>query len=299
MELGQMLAQSGKVVDLGRETYEVHGHCAVTGDRTITGNGAVIKHFPHDERWCPCLIVRGTGTRLEGDVRIVGRMPDGNRYDSDREAHHGIEVQSATDTFIGPWMVTNVFGDGVYVGKRDRGHPWTQNLTLDGTRFDECGRCSLSMQAVDGALATNLNIQRSNMSVLDMEPNAADWGAKNFTWTNSLVRDHGGGFVVACLGQGRTNSVMNIRLDGISCPNRVFNMNVRPPEGTRRANFSVSNCTGGETSGNTPLRFTRVDGITIKNVRQPCADKVRMVNMADCTHWDVPGSRSPNPPPEF
>jgi len=296
MELALKIAQSGKVIDLGNDTYQAHGHTAITGDRTITGDGAVINHFPHDDRWCPCLIVRGEGTRLEGDVRIVGRMPDGNRYDSDREAHHGIEVQSSVDTFIGPWMVTNVFGDGVYVAKRDRGSPWTTNLTMDGTRFDECGRCSFTLQAVDGVTATNLNIQRSNMSVLDMEPNGADWGCKNFTWTDSLVRDQGGGFVVACIGQGRTDSVANIKLENITCPNREFNMNVRAPEGTRRSNFSVVNCRGNDYVGSVALRFTRVDGVTVKNVRQPAAT---LVTLTDCTHWDIPGSQSPNPPPEF
>jgi len=300
MELSELIAKSGKVIDLGSDTYTVRGSVAVTGDRVLVGTEqAVIQHYPSNDRDCACLTIRGKGTRLEGRVKIIGSMPSGAPYSARREAQHGINVESSENTFIGPWMVTNVYGDGLYVSKRDRGYPWTKNITIDGLRFDECGRCSFTLQAVDGVTATKLDIQRSNMSVLDMEPNGADWGCKNFAWTDSLVRDHGGGFVVASIGQGRTNSVSNIKLIGIRCPNRIFNMNIRPPEGTRRSNFWVENCSGGDIANTSPLLFTRVDGITVKNVSQLCASKVPLAKLTDCTKWDLPWSKSPNPPPEF
>jgi len=299
MELADKIVRSGQVVDLGRDEYDVHGFVVINDGRIVTGNGAVIHHYP-DADWDPCVVVRGAGVRLEGDVRVVGTMPDGSPYNDNREGNHGIAVQSAKDAFIGPWMITNFWGDGIYAAKRPkRDLGWSENLTLDGTRFDECGRCSLTFQALVGGHARNLNIQRSNMSVCDMEPNGADWGCKSFTWKDSLVRDHGGGFVLASIGAGRTDAVCDIVLDGIRCPNRIFNVNIRPPEGTTRSNFILRNCSGGEVATSTPLRFTRVDGILIENVRQPCADHVPLCLLNDCRHWKVPGSASPNPKPGF
>lgn len=262
---------SAHEVDLGSGTYELVGDPLVLAGTQLHADGAVINWTPNRTRSCPAIIVRGVGTRLTGTAYVHGPAPMGVTYCPDWEAQHGLEIQGATDAYVGAWQFRNTYGDGIYVGKGSDGW-WTTDLTLDGTRTKENGRNGLTLVAVVGADIGNLEMQRANLGIIDVEPPGSGWGAAYVNIHDIVVKDHGGGFVFANKGVGSSRSVHDITLQNISCPNRDFSATVQPPADVRRQSFSFLNCTGEEGAS---VRLTRCDHVLVQGSGQ--------VTQNDCT----------------
>lgn len=289
-DLRDVLARPGAIVSLGSDTYELDGTVRVAG-RTLIGSGATIMVKASRVRARPALIVSGNGTRLLGDVTVVGPMPDGNGYDPTREAQHAIQVDGATNSEIAGWTLRNVFGDAISVGTVDhRAHaPWTHNLSIHDITVDEIGRHAINIDALDHGAATRMRIGRVNMAVVDIEPPGHPWGCRYFAWTDSLVNDSGGGFVLASKGVGTSDSVHDITLSGIVCSRRLFNVQINPPEGTRRQRFSIRNCGGAGKATSPVLNFRRVDGVNVEHITQKMHRGVQLIEAHDCTDVVVDG----------
>jgi hypothetical protein len=285
IDLRAFIGSTGDI-DLGTGTYAVYGQPVVIGaGRQISAEGAFIWHYPTNDRWCPCLILRGTGTALRGTAYVNGPAPMGSPYYPDLEAQHGVEIQGATNVTIESWQFRNTYGDGIYVGKSHDLTDWTHGLTLNGTRTKENGRCGLSLVAVDGLDAGNLEMQRTNLSVIDIEPPGSNWGALNISIHDITVKDHGGGFVIASKGQGRSDTMRYWKFSNILCPNRNFNAIIVPPDVLRRSNIEFRNCSGGEFANGSPIRLTRCDNVIVANITQ--AHTGDLVSQTDCTNVQI------------
>lgn len=284
MDLRKAFNTTATVIDLASGVYELEGTIKVTG-RRITGNGAVIRHLPSSLREQSAFILKGQNPRIDGRVTVVGSAPPGAPYDPSREAQHAVQVDGAVAPNLSGWTFRNVYGDGIYFGKVDHlaAGAWTRGATVEGITFDEIGRHAITGDALDVAYVTALNVGRCNLAIFDVEPPGHSWGCKKLTWNNSQIFDTGGGFVFANKGVGSSVSVQDITLDNIHCHHRLFNVQVNPPDGVRRQNFKITNCSGKGVAYVSPLTFRHVDGVTVSNVVQSVGPGIDLVTAIDCT----------------
>lgn len=292
MDLRAALAPPGVDTVLKPGIYDLTGTVRLDGCN-ISGQGATIRHHPANLRDSPAFILTGHVPALH-NLNIVGPAPDAAAYEPNREGQHAIRIDGATSATIGNVGISNVYGDGIYLGTEgELAHgTWTQNAHLIGVRFDEIGRHAITPNAADGTVITGLTIGRVNLGVVDIEPPGHPWGCTNLAWTDSDINDSGGGFVLADKGVGTSHSVHGITLDGIRCHRRLFNVQVNPPAGTRRQDFRITNCAGAGVANVSPLTFRHVDGIVVDNVVQACAPGVPLVTAIDCTAETYPSVKA-------
>lgn len=263
--------------------YSVDRSVVLNG-KTLQGNGATIKQAPTQDREEPVFIVSGNNPRVLG-CRIIGVAENGAGYNPALEAQHAIRLDSAQNAEIGNNVMINVNGDGVYFGPPagDVHGKWTTGTHVHDCHFDGM-RHALTPVAAQNTLCTGLTIGHVTLGIVDIEPPGHPWGCIDFYWTNSTITDGDGGYVLASKGVGLTNSVRNINVSGIHCTNRPFTVNVNPPAGTRRSNFSFNLCSGADVANSSPFVFRHVDGIKISGITQRLGNGVKLVNPIDCTN---------------
>jgi hypothetical protein len=272
------------------------GNYTLTGtinidSHALIGNGVTVHWTPDLTRSSPAFILKGTAPTVTG-LTIVGPTKNGAGYDDRVEAQHAFRIDGATHPTIADCTIRNVPGDGIYagtVGELAHG-AWTTDLTVRNATFDEIGRHALTLNAVDRADISGLDVQRVNLAIVDIEPPGHPWGCHNLNWHDSIIRDAGGGFVLADKGVGTSHSVSDIVLDNIVCLRRLFNIQINPSDpNTRRQRFTIRNCVGAGTANVAPLNFRHCDSVTVENVRQVCGRGVALVEQHDCTGVTITG----------
>lgn len=276
---------AGGTLDLGTKHFDITESVIVHGPITITGKGAGIALGPSPLRELPNFICRGPGVVLTGSVTLVGSKPTGVGYEARREAQHGLELQGVTDFSCDGWRIQNTRGDAVYVGKHnDR---WSQNVSLSNIVTNEIGRQHVSLVAVHTANIQHFHLAAGYRSVFDIEPPGHDWGASDVVIAHGRVTSTHG-FLLACKGVG--DMVRNVHLNEVVCHNRLVNAMVVPPDGKRRQQFAITNCTSDVRAHSTPLRFHNIDGLIIEGNTMPVDRGVVPAVAQGCTNVHISGN---------
>lgn len=262
-------------VDLGSDTYEVAGTVVV--NRPIHGQGATIHQSASSDRNASILRLVGKDYALTGIVHLIGARPKGTPYISAIEGQHGLEVAGAGNVKCEEgWTVSNVYGDGVYIGKdRHDGH-WASWVSFRNIILDEIGRQAMTV-AAGIIIGFHGNVVYANRSVLDIEPPGSDWGAEYIVADLEVHSPNGA--VLADKGAG-ANNVHDIYVHA-AVHGRQWSATVLPPLGTRRQNFKLTG-SGGGISHSTPIRLHHVDGVHV-DITQRIDPGVAQVLYDDCT----------------
>lgn len=251
-------------------TYRIDGTLLLVdrNDLRIDGAGARLVAGTEGASDRTHLRVVGGSGLVVSDLEIVGANPfaglDDRAYQPDLVGQHGIRLEGATDVEIARVTVTDVFGDFVYVGRRDDG-AWTERVWIHDSTFARSGRQGLTVTAGRDVVIERNRITDTRRATIDLEPNSPSWGAENI---HILDNDVGPGrlLFVAAAGRGPVDDVViaRNRLRG-----HILNVWVEPPGNDRRGRFWVVDNTSDEPATRPPIRFTRVDGVVVTGNRQP------------------------------
>lgn len=266
--------------------YRVEGTLKIDAkyNWTIEGNGSQIIATTDGSGWTPpssiqsnwprkrCQWMFWGGSYVMRDMIITGAHPDGGTSDGAYvvayEAQHGIEIQGVKQFTVSNTTITDIYGDGIYVGMLN-GTP-CRDVVCDGVTIERNGRQGVAIVGCRGFEFTNGHIGEIRRAHFDIEPN----------FTSDVIRDvliHDNTFgpkrlnFLACGGAGGT-------IDGVTIRDNVmtgaaYNVYVQSnPNGVRRKNFTFTDNvsdTGYGSSNPGCMYFEGVDNITVTGNTQP------------------------------
>ncbi|MGO1751706.1 MAG: hypothetical protein ACTHYV_04360 [Psychroflexus sp.] len=158
------------------------------------------------------------------DVCIDNPVLIGDKYDhlSDKgEWGMGINILSSTNIEIIKPIISNTWGDGIYIGetllserKNNIRKSYTcSNIKIQGGVIDDCLRNGISITSgknilINGVEIKNIN-SKSPKAAIDIEPNNRNNIIKNINIRNLITRDNFNGVVIMLVNL-ISDSVMNI-----------------------------------------------------------------------------------------
>ena len=254
----------------GNARYRLDGTLTFAGrrDLTVEGNGATLFATTDGDRNRSHVRFDGGTDLLVRRLIVVGANPVAGvttpAYRVDREAQHGFELLGASRVELDGVVVTDVYGDTVYVGRGSDGSLSSQ-VWVHESRLARTGRQGISVTAGRDVVIERNEITQTRRSTVDLEPNTPSGGAANIYISDNRVGP-GRLLFVAAHGGGPVNDVV---ITGNKLVGRSLTMSVRPPEGDRRSGFYVTGNTSDTAADRTPMRFERVDGVVVRDNHQP------------------------------
>ncbi|MDR7544704.1 MAG: right-handed parallel beta-helix repeat-containing protein [Armatimonadota bacterium] len=154
------------------------------GDVTFRAGPEPADLTAHQRRTLSVFRLQGGGGYTFRGIRIIGRHPAGGTaeaaYDATREAQHGFWLAGVQGITIEGTIISDVYGDFVYVGPDLRsGVVWSRNVTIRGGEMTRNGRQGIAMVAVDGMTVEGVRLYNLRRAVFNMEPTTSSWGARN------------------------------------------------------------------------------------------------------------------------
>jgi hypothetical protein len=199
---------------------------------------------------------------------VRGANPQGGlgdeSYQEDLEAQHAFNLLAVDGVELDRVVVSDVYGDFVYIGA-NRDVTWSQNVWVHDSSFARNGRQGIAVTAGRNVVIERNSIQLTRRSTFDLEPNTERGGAENIHFLDNVV-GQGRLLFLASHGVGPVNDIVIARNQ---LAGHVLNMDVIPPEGTRGARFWIIGNTSTMASHRTPIRFWYIDGIVLRDNRQP------------------------------
>ncbi|MET0904186.1 MAG: right-handed parallel beta-helix repeat-containing protein [Acidimicrobiales bacterium] len=260
---GVVLLQAG-----GR--YRVEGTLLVVDRQrlTIDGNGARLFATTTGGEDRSHLRVMGGTELVVRDLEIIGANPhaglDDRAYQEDLVVQHGVRLEGVTDVELSDLRISDVYGDFVYVGRRDDGQ-WSQGVWIHDSVLQRSGRQGIAVTAGRDVVIERNEITDTRRATIDLEPNGPAWGAENVHILDNRIGP-GRLLFLAAAGGGPVSEVVVARNE---LRGHALSVIVLPPDGDRRANFWVLDNRSDTPATRSAIRFTRVDGVVVTGNRQP------------------------------
>jgi hypothetical protein len=250
--------------------YRVDGSIGINGKRNLTvdGNGATVFATTEGERNRTQLNIVDSTRVVVRDLVVKGANPAGGvgdaAYKAELEAQHGINIIGSVGIELDGVTVTDVYGDFVYIGQR-RGTDWSRKIWIHDSTFARNGRQGIAVTAGREIVFERNTIGDTRRATIDLEPNNTQGGAEDVFILDNTV-GQGRLRFVASHGRGRVDdiTISGNRLDGIA-----LTVDVVAPGDTRRTGWWVGENSSTKESDRTPLLFTRVDEVVVRNNIQP------------------------------
>jgi len=283
-------APDGGVVRLSGGRYRIEGTLVVEErrDLTIDGNGSTLFATTTGTLKRSHLRVIGGRDIVVHDLTIIGANPkaglvDG-AYQPALEGQHGIRLEGVTNIEVTRVRVQDVYGDFVYVGRREGDSRFSDGVWIHESTFARSGRQGIAVTAGRNIVIERNHITHTARASIDLEPNTPTWGADNVHVLDNEVGP-GNLMFLAAAGNGPVNEVVIARnqLRG-----RVLNSIVRArPGGARRHGFYFVDNVSDMTALGTTLKIWAVDGLVITGNTQPIsAEGAPLVVLDDtCDEW--------------
>lgn len=159
-------------------------------DLAIEGNGAELFAVTSGDRTRSILRIEGGSGFVIRDLVFTGANPAAGTgdaaYRSSREAQHGVEILGANDITLDDIVVTDVYGDFVYIGGRNVRQPdrswqfsWSEGIVVRESRFVRNGRQGIAITAGSDVLIEDNVIKHTRRATFDIEPSGPRGGARN------------------------------------------------------------------------------------------------------------------------
>lgn len=251
-------------------TLQLHDRNGITLD----GNGAELFATTRGDRTRSQLVARGGGQLTVRDLVITGANPEAGvgetAYQSQLEAQHGIELLGVRGALLENLVITEVYGDFVYLGAFDRrvsGHQrsyeWTSDVILRHSTLDRNGRQGIAITAAERVLIGENRIFRTRRATFDIEPNSVRGGARSVRITNNTIGR--GRLNLVSIG-GRGGQVSDIEISG-NIVRRPFNVVARATDQSTRRDYVISGNTSlyGYGSSQAGIILHHIEGAVIEN----------------------------------
>ena len=250
--------------------YRVDGSIGINTKRnlTIEGNGATVFATTEGERNRTQLNIVESTRIVVRDLVVKGANPAGGvgdaAYKAELEAQHGINIIGSVGIELDDVTVTDVYGDFVYIGQR-QGTDWSRKIWIHDSTFARNGRQGIAVTAGREIVLERNTIGDTRRATIDLEPNNTEGGAEDVFILDNTV-GQGRLRFVASHGRGRVDdiTISGNRLDGIA-----LTVDVVSPGDERRTGWWVGENSSTKESDRTPVLFTRVDEVVVRNNIQP------------------------------
>jgi hypothetical protein len=192
--------------------------------------------------------------------------PGEEAWNAPLEAQHAFNFVGVRGVTVENTRASRIYGDFVYLGPRNG--TWTSNVVIRNNRYEYNGRQGMSITGAEDVLIERNYIAEIRRSTFDFEPNSAAGGARRVTIRNN---DIGPGRLLFLAAGGAAGTVEDVTVDGNRLKNRVLNIEVLTPVGSRRTRIKIMNNVSDLRFGspNTLMYFTRVDGLVVTGNTNP------------------------------
>lgn len=233
------------------------------------GTASIIQPDPGVTNSRPAIRVTGGEGITIARLSIDGGYTNPGVLDEAIQHNHGIMVLGATNVVIDDVTITNVSGDGVYLGINST--TICETVTVRNSTIDGTGRCGIAFVAGNNLSALNNDLDVTGYTMMNIEPNTANDHCTNILINGNTLRasSHAHNFsAVAPLINNAT--IDEVVFSNNTITGRTFKMQFAPTVSSNRfTNITISgNTCDTEYPGpdNTaPIGIDWCDGITITN----------------------------------
>lgn len=276
--LNEFLAEvpDGAVAILGEAArYRVEGTLVLEGrsDLTIDGNGATILSVTAGDQSRSHLSIEGGERIAVHDLIIRGAHPAAgvarDAWQVDKAFQHGIRILGASDVEIRRVLISDVYGDHIYVGRGDEGE-WSERVWIHDSTLTRNGRHGIALTAAEDVLIAGNDISQTRHATIDLEPGTEQQGVRNVHILDNRI---GAGRLrfVAAHGNGPVNEVVIARNEA---EGRDLAIDVvAAAQLDRRQGFWVLDNESDVLAAGPPIRFGRVDGVVVRGNSQHMRDE--------------------------
>lgn len=215
------------------------------------------------------------------NIRTVGPRKPFNPYDGNYQWQHGFDFQGLHGYNLAACIVQGVLGDGVCNGRGQSGQ-WTETGVITQTcKFLGTGRQTITFTAANAITVGAVSIEDPTLSIFDIEPNGAGWGATYITINGVKVSNTNPQHTYSLL--YASDFVAGGVVGNITVQNCVEKGNglvvvVRPDANSRYKDFAILN-NQTDTPQTSYADIERVDNLNFGGNSIPQAS----VSIVDCT----------------
>jgi Right handed beta helix region len=274
--------------------YRVDGTLELSGRTlTIEGNGATLRATTTGAARRAHL--RFTGGSITVRNLTIDSVAPGGHVDA-LQYQHGIDLRGVAGVNIANVVVSDVYGDCVYVGLGYDGSTWTSDVSISGLTCRNNGRQGVAVTAGRNVTVSGSLFDRVGLIGVDLEPNGVAGATGIRVLANTFTTGRKWWF--AALGYSGGGAMSDIILDGNQVVGASLCVKVEPLASQRISNVTITDNTG-DTAANynsngSVIDVYRVDGLTVTGNSQPglAADQV-FVSATDSSQVHVSGNSFP------
>lgn len=248
--------------------YRIDGTLEVTNRNNLTfeGNGATFKAISagdsHRSQW---RFVEGSNIILR-NMTIEGGDAHGGLFDSALQWAHGIDLDGPSNVEVDHVNISDVYGDCVYIGLGWYSKAWTSDVHIHDGSCVRSGRMGVAVTAGRDVLVERSSFAEIGLTVFDIEPNGALFGARriafrsNHVFTSNEVRPTE---LFDILGDGPVDAVT---VSDNAVTGQGTHMTIVALPGQRRRNVTIvgnTNAAAYSRAGSGVIDAVRVDGLMI------------------------------------
>jgi hypothetical protein len=278
--------------------YRIEGTLELTNRHSLTfeGNGATFKATSagdsHRSQW---RLVEGSHFVLR-NMTIDGGDTQGGTFDAAFQWEHGVDLVGSSDVEIDHVNISDVYGDCVYVGLGWYSKAWTSKVHFHDSSCSRSGRMGVAVTAGRDVVVERTSFAEIGLTVFDIEPNGAQFGArrvmftKNRVLTSNSVRPTE---LFDVLGDGPVDSVT---VSDNTVTGQGTHMEIVALPGQRRSNITViGNANAAAYSrASSVIDAVGVDGLVIaKNVFPLGSPSMALVDVSQSCNINVSGNSFP------
>jgi hypothetical protein len=256
---------------------------------TFEGNGATLRSNGDVHETSSLFALWGDDTGITiRDFNLVGNSPSPGVYLPGEEGAHGVLVDGGSDVDVSGVTISDVYGDGFYVGS------WADGVTFHDSVVKSNGRNGVSIIAGRNVTIQRVTFDQSGYCSLDIESNDSTEGAMNIQFLDNVIGTWGDVFFAA---DGAAGSVVNgVTVSGNQVTGASLMTDVTL---ARRQNIVFTNNTSTVAADGPVLRFDHVDGLTISGNTQPLrsGSLAAVVDSTAVTYGQATAPDTTLPPP--
>jgi hypothetical protein len=274
--------------------YRIEGTLEIVNRHGLTfeGNGATFRATSaadsHRSQW---RIVEGSHFIFR-NMTIEGGDGQGGTFEYALQWAHGIDLVGPSDVEIDHINISNVFGDCVYVGLGWYSKRWTSNVHIHDSSCSRSGRMGVAVTAGRDVLVEHTSFAEIGLTVFDIEPNGAEFGArrivftKNHVVTSNLVRPTE---LFDILGDGPVDSVV---VSDNTVSGQGAHMTIVALPGQRRRNIAIAGNTNAAaySRASSAIDAVGVDGLTIAKNVFPLGPNMALVDVSQSCNINISGN---------
>jgi hypothetical protein len=269
--------------------YRIEGTLEITNRHGLTfdGNGASFRATSVAAARPQWRLVEG-GNFVLRDMTIDGGDAQGGTFNAALQHSHGVELMGPSGVDIDNVTIANVYGDCVYVGQGWYSKNWSSNIHVHDGSCARSGRMGVAVTAGRNVLVERMSFSQIGMTVFDVEPNGAGFGASGVTFANNHVRSVE---MFDAVGDGPVDS---ITVSGNTITGGGTHMVAIAKPGQRHSNIAITgnvSDTPYANPGSVAIDIVRVDGVTVIGNSLPLgAPNMALVDASESCGVDVSGN---------